>query len=768
MAGGDMISHSSRRRRFKSLLYFAWTRALAITLMLAAGTVLARIKPHPPDAPPTLQEQLQEAATLRRAGEWDKASALLKELWVSDPAPKDKTAALAYGRLCLMKGEAAQAEAPLREVADSNSALAPYGKWLLGQCLLTVGKAGEAAELARALSASRVAPSLRLRSMLIRAEAEASAGKHIRAADLFLGLASQERSRDRADGARFSAAREFEAAGLDGKAFSIYGALYRRPACLYGHRSALALRRLASSKGLKVPAMDARASLAFARRLLSAGRREDALDALDAVGSGTLKGDLAVQKACLRISALYALRDNAAAAAEADRALETFGPSRSVLQAAMKAAWAVFRTGDHAAVTVRCRRILQEAPDDGSLQAEALHCMGTSAYVHGLFREAAEDFEKVAALDASRSTLASALYKRAWCMYRMGDSEGARGLFREIPKRYPRQDYEGPCTFWAARSGLGAGEREAAIEGFVALAEEPPGYWSWRARVALARLEIPLPSDAPPPDLPEPWEPSCVSPETALAMSLDLSGLEGDAAEAFEPYYRKHSDDASTALTFALMAARSGRFSAAQSALNRAFGPATKGFGAPLPLLAGSYPAPDLGWVRPLASKSGVDPALVLAVIRQESFFDESSLSPAGAQGLMQLMDDTAQRLFLPEEEPVPPLDLMNPALNLKLGTRYLGRLLSQMPSAAVVASYNAGEDVVSGWVKAFSPLNEEEFVAMIPYQETRHYTAQVLWNWHVYQRILADEEGTRQGSREGWTTQEEPRLAIRQSNSPR
>jgi soluble lytic murein transglycosylase-like protein len=222
-------------------------------------------------------------------------------------------------------------------------------------------------------------------------------------------------------------------------------------------------------------------------------------------------------------------------------------------------------------------------------------------------------------------------------------------------------------------------------------------------------------------------------------MSLDLCGLDGDAADLFEPYYRRHRDDPSTALTFALMAARSGRFSAAQAALNGAFGPATKGFGVPVSLLEAAYPSPDLGWIKPLASKSGVDPALVLAVIRQESFFDEGSLSPAGAQGLMQLMEDTARKLFLPQEEQDPALDLMDPELNLRLGTRYLGKLLAQMPSAAAVASYNAGEDVVSGWVKVFSPRDEEAFVAMIPYQETRHYTAQVLWNWHVYQEILAE-----------------------------
>ena len=222
-----------------------------------------------------------------------------------------------------------------------------------------------------------------------------------------------------------------------------------------------------------------------------------------------------------------------------------------------------------------------------------------------------------------------------------------------------------------------------------------------------------------------------------MAYQLDLCGLDADAADAFLPFYEKHRKDEGAALTLALMESRAGRYASGASLVERAFGATHKRYGAPPVLLAPLYPSPDLGLIGPLAARNKVDPALVLAVIRQESFFASDAFSAAGAQGLMQLMPDTAERL---SDGPGSMPDLMDPEVNLDLGVKYLGQLAGRFAVPAAVAAYNAGEDAVARWVPAFGASDDETFVAMVPYAETRAYAAQVLWNQHVYQRLLNPE----------------------------
>lgn len=113
------------------------------------------------------------------------------------------------------------------------------------------------------------------------------------------------------------------------------------------------------------------------------------------------------------------------------------------------------------------------------------------------------------------------------------------------------------------------------------------------------------------------------------------------------------------------------------------------------------------------ASRHGVDPRLVQAVIQVESAFNAKARSPKGARGLMQLMPATAARFGATAET-----DLFNPAVNVDLGTRYLRVLSEQFDDRLdlVLAAYNAGEGAVmrNGYV-------------VPPYRETRDYVRKVL-----------------------------------------
>jgi soluble lytic murein transglycosylase-like protein len=120
-------------------------------------------------------------------------------------------------------------------------------------------------------------------------------------------------------------------------------------------------------------------------------------------------------------------------------------------------------------------------------------------------------------------------------------------------------------------------------------------------------------------------------------------------------------------------------------------------------------PAPVHALIQRLAQQYSVDPHLVRAIITVESNFDPRAVSRAGAQGLMQLMPDTAARYQV--ENP------FDPHANIEGGIRYLRDLLRLFPSDLrhVLAAYNAGEGAV------------QQYGGIPPYPETQRYVERVL-----------------------------------------
>jgi soluble lytic murein transglycosylase len=136
---------------------------------------------------------------------------------------------------------------------------------------------------------------------------------------------------------------------------------------------------------------------------------------------------------------------------------------------------------------------------------------------------------------------------------------------------------------------------------------------------------------------------------------------------------------------------------------------------------------------------SGVDPYLVAAIIREESQYDWQAVSRVGAIGLMQVMPGTAnnvaQRLGLP---PVSRDDLFDQETNIQIGVRYVEQLLEQFSGnvAFTIAAYNAGPIVVKSWIALHPGRNQDEFIELIPYQETRQYVKRVLRSYREYLRL--------------------------------
>jgi tetratricopeptide (TPR) repeat protein len=140
--------------------------------------------------------------------------------------------------------------------------------------------------------------------------------------------------------------------------------------------------------------------------------------------------------------------------------------------------------------------------------------------------------------------------------------------------------------------------------------------------------------------------------------------------------------------------------------------------------------------------RSGIDPLVLHAVIRQESRFQPDILSPAGAVGLMQLMPKTAAETARKEKMPKPrKKDLTNPAVNVRLGAAYLSRLVKGYRGDyfRAVAAYNAGEAGVARWWEG-SNGDPAAFLERISYKETRFYLRRVFLNLLQYYRIYRPE----------------------------
>jgi hypothetical protein len=130
-----------------------------------------------------------------------------------------------------------------------------------------------------------------------------------------------------------------------------------------------------------------------------------------------------------------------------------------------------------------------------------------------------------------------------------------------------------------------------------------------------------------------------------------------------------------------------------------------------------------------------VDPFLVQALIREESFFQADSLSPAKAYGLMQLLLGTAREIARGSKLKVKARDLFDPELNIRLGMNHLKTLLDKYDGRLylALAAYNAGAHRVDQWLADYPDADEEEFIEMIPFTETRTYVKNILRNYFFY-----------------------------------
>ena len=139
------------------------------------------------------------------------------------------------------------------------------------------------------------------------------------------------------------------------------------------------------------------------------------------------------------------------------------------------------------------------------------------------------------------------------------------------------------------------------------------------------------------------------------------------------------------------------------------------------------------------------DTAFILSIIRQESEFDLSANSHAGAKGLMQLMPYTAKLVAKQANLPYSKSRLTKDAeYNINLGSHYIAGLILEYDGAYpfAIAAYNAGPKRVRYWKKINknpqkNQIDYVNWIELIKFKETRNYVQRVLENYNVYRYIL-------------------------------
>jgi soluble lytic murein transglycosylase len=128
-------------------------------------------------------------------------------------------------------------------------------------------------------------------------------------------------------------------------------------------------------------------------------------------------------------------------------------------------------------------------------------------------------------------------------------------------------------------------------------------------------------------------------------------------------------------------------------------------------------------------------------VIRTESAYRETVVSPSGAIGLMQVMSTTGREIYRKTTlKKYYDFDLMNPDLNIHIGIKFLADLQNRYNGNLIyaAAAYNGGPGNLRKWRKKY-PKDILKFVSLIPFDETERYVKKVLSSLYMYQILYPE-----------------------------
>ena len=334
---------------------------------------------------------------------------------------------------------------------------------------------------------------------------------------------------------------------------------------------------------------------------------------------------------------------------------------------------------------------------------------------------------------------AEAEWLAGWLALRhVGRAEAGRRHFERLWPAVATPISRARAGYWAGRAAAAMGDRQAVSDWYRRAAAHPNAFYG---QLAAEELGLALPDHLAPPKPTPPAAREALRRRTPAVVASFFCGL--DRPGPAQPFFRHLGHEAAAdadALAAVVDLARGCNRADLVLAVTRAA--ASNG----TYLVQEAFPLPRARAFR--ERRDGApEPALVLAVARQESLFDPAVRSRAGAMGLMQLMPGTAQSAARELGLPFAKSRLVSdPDYNVRLGAFYLGSQLARFagePALALAAS-NAGPGRVARWLEANGdPRGNDRYrlidwIELIPFAETRNYVQRVLEGRGMYRAILA------------------------------
>ncbi len=151
-----------------------------------------------------------------------------------------------------------------------------------------------------------------------------------------------------------------------------------------------------------------------------------------------------------------------------------------------------------------------------------------------------------------------------------------------------------------------------------------------------------------------------------------------------------------------------------------------------------AYPRYYVNEINKLSNENNLNAYLVISLIREESYFNDTAKSSQNALGLMQLMPETAKYIVSKFKISINSInEIEDIETNLLLGCTYLKYLKEKFDNDVfVVAAYNGGEGSVMKWRKTYKTNDLDEFIENIPLSETKNYVKKVYRSYYMYKKI--------------------------------
>ncbi|MFC1715020.1 tetratricopeptide repeat protein [Candidatus Poribacteria bacterium] len=385
-------------------------------------------------------------------------------------------------------------------------------------------------------------------------------------------------------------------------------------------------------------------------------------------------------------------------------------------------------------------------------------------------REAVGAYGKVIAKYPDSDLVDDALWNVGWGNIKLRDRGKSKQALQQLLDEYPDSRLADSARFWMGVNHERMGEWQEAADAYRVLVDNRAWYYSDRAKRRIEWLgergkisgdaaSVQYEKIAVDESVPA-WQ-NINTPLPARIQGLVALRVFDDAVSELSMATKAGESLESIYYNLSVSYRKMGDFNKSRKyawALSRLPGMKGEGGAMPSQLHRMIYPIAFKDDVFSNSEKNDLDPLLILAIMREESGYEPSAISWAGAHGLIQVMPSTGRDIARSLKiEPFRANMLLQPEINIRMGTWYLagqmnrlGKHVSEILAKEKVpesersyivkmlaaGAYNGGESRIRRWVKKYGLKDIDEFVESIPIPETKRYIKKVFNSYEIYKAL--------------------------------